>query len=446
MRIFPRFKNPFRRKQTQKIGVVSGGGQGKAIWTPVDYENFAKETYLKNVIAFAAIDEVAKSVASVPWKEFEKKGDSSDIVQDSPINDLLSRPNPQESFNALILSLISYLVMSGNGFLQRISPDTGPNKGEIRELHSLRPDRFKFLTDSQGKLKAYQHTLGTEVTTWPVDPLTMQSDILHLKTFHPLDDWWGAAPTESAAREIDTSNAATQWNKALLDNQARPGMVFSLIGAIGEDSFGQLERQLRDKTGAGHAGENLIITGENGTKAVPYGFSPADMDFSEGDLRLARKIARAYGVPPMLLGIPGEATFANYKEARLAFWETTIFWWLNYLKGELNNWIYTDEKNNRDRDRFVNYILDDVPALSIKRDAIWDRAQSADFISINEKREMVGKDSWGPSGDVILISANQIPLGFEIDEEKEEEDEKQIRQLLVELGYGESDINEMLGC
>ena len=64
-------------------------------------------------------------------------------------------------------------------------------------------------------------------------PITGQSDILQMKTFHPLDDWYGMAATEPAAREIDTSNASTEWNKNLLDKQARPGLVYKIIpGAL----------------------------------------------------------------------------------------------------------------------------------------------------------------------------------------------------------------------
>jgi phage portal protein BeeE len=34
----------------------------------------------------------------------------------------------------------------------------------------------------------------------------------------------------------------------------------------------------------------------------------------------AREIALALGVPPMLLGIPGDNTYSNYQEATRSFW------------------------------------------------------------------------------------------------------------------------------
>ena len=40
------------------------------------------------------------------------------------------------------------------------------------------------------------------------------------------------------------------------------------------------------------------------------------MDFIAARNGAAREIALAFGIPPMLLGIPGDNTFSNYQEAR----------------------------------------------------------------------------------------------------------------------------------
>ncbi len=442
MRIWQKIKNRFRRKDSLTASIITAPGFGGTIWTPKGYDNFAKETYLKNVTAFTAIREVSQSVASVPWGQFQRLPDGGrEKVEEGPVVDVLKRPNPSESLPFVMLRGTAFLVMSGNSFLERIVLDTGPNKGDIQELYALRPDRFKMKVDPNTRqLGGYEYTVQGRKVEWEVDPVTGQCDVLHLKSFHPLDDFWGAAATESAAREIDTSNAATQWNKSLLDRQGRPGMVFSLIGALGAEQFDALEQVLRDRSGPEHAGKDIIITGEKGTTVKPYGWNPTDMDFDKGDQRLMRKISMGYGVPPELLGIQ-DATFSNRAEARLFFWENTVFWYLNYFRGELNNWLFEE-----DSDMFIDYILDDVPALAIKRDMVWKRAQEADFLKINEKREMVGLEDIGVEGDVILISATMIPLGTSGEEEEaEKEEEEKARQELKDQGYSEDEIDEMLG-
>ena len=53
---------------------------------------------------------------------------------------------------------------------------------------------------------------------------------------------------------------------------------------------------------------------EGGLDWKSMSLSPKDMDFLEAKHSAAREIALALGVPPMLLGIPGDNTFANYQD------------------------------------------------------------------------------------------------------------------------------------
>ena len=54
------------------------------------------------------------------------------------------------------------------------------------------------------------------------------------------------------------------------------------------------------------------------------GVQPSDMEFQKTKEAAAREIAMAFGVPPMLMGIPGDATYANYQEANRAFYRLTV--------------------------------------------------------------------------------------------------------------------------
>ncbi|RJX19020.1 MAG: phage portal protein [Desulforudis sp.] len=402
----------FRRevKASKVQGLLAGGTFGGATWPEARYDVYARETYLTNVVAFRCIDEVSKAVASVPWLLY-RRASNGDLEEapDHPLVSLLRRPNPDDSLAFLILRAVAFLLMAGNVYFERVSPSTGANAGVPKELYVLRPDRVSVLIREDGPLagsvKGFEYLVNGQKRTWETDPVTGRCDVLQLKTFHPLDDWYGAAATQSGAREIDTANQAAEWNKALLQNHGRPGMVILYKQELTDDQFDQLERMLRENhAGPDNAGQNLILWGE-GVEVKPYNWSPAELDYVEGGREMARRICLAYGVPSLLLGLPGDNTYANYKEARQAFWETTVFWWLNFLRGEWNNWFFGDGCDGY----FLDYVLDDVPALSPKRDALWERARTADFLTVNERREMVGYEAID-GGDVILVQATQAPL------------------------------------
>ena len=74
--------------------------------------------------------------------------------------------------------------------------------------------------------------------------------------------------------------------------------------------------------GAVNAGRPLLLEGGLDWKSMSL--SPKDMDFLEAKHTAAREIALAFGVPPMLLGIPGDNTFANYQEANRVFFRQTV--------------------------------------------------------------------------------------------------------------------------
>jgi hypothetical protein len=114
----------------------------------------------------------------------------------------------------------------------------------------------------------------------------------------------------------------------------------------------------------------------------------------------------------MMVGIPGEATFANYGEARSALWEDTIIPAFDGTLEELNSWL--TPRFGTGLKLCADY--DQVPALAQRREAVWKRLEAADFLTIDEKREAVGYDKV-EGGDVILVPATMLPLGFDIEAE-----------------------------
>ena len=117
--------------------------------------------------------------------------------------------------------------------------------------------------------------------------------------------------------------------------------------------------------------------------------SPRDLDFLEAKHAAAREIALAIGVPPMLLGIPGDNTYANYAEANRAFWRQTVLPLVQRAARALSGWLapaYGGEL------RLVPD-LDAVEALSPEREALWKRVGAAGFLTNDEKREAVGYDA-----------------------------------------------------
>lgn len=388
------------------------GGLGPAIWSPNTFESYAKEAYYRNVISYRCIDEISKCVASVNWKLMKSKGGDRTEVDTHPVLELFERPNPYESFQYYMLKLTAFLVLGGTVYTERISPTTGPNRKIPMELYAHRPDIVQInVNKNTGLLDSYTVMLNGKKMVFEIDPITQQGDLMQIKLLDPLDPWHGSAPTRSASYEIDSHNEAISWNKSLLENQARPGLVMSFDkeSNISTDEFDKLERLLAQKmSGSLNAGKNMLITG--GIADIKeLGLSPKEMDWLEGNNATARNICLGYGVPPQLIGIPGDNTYNTYREARMAFWESTVVWYLTLVAGEWNNWFFEREEGLK-----LIPDLDSHPAFEPRRADLWKRLEAATDMTINEKRRAKGMDDI-EGGDVLLVPANMLPLGEEPD-------------------------------
>lgn len=98
------------------------------------------------------------------------------------------------------------------------------------------------------------------------------------------------------------------------------------------------------------------------------------------------KLQFAFGVPPMILGIPGDATYANYQEANRAFYRLTVLPLAHRVAAHLGRWLSTLSVEPVS----LRLDLDEIPALALERDAQWRRVAEADFLSDEEKRRLLG--------------------------------------------------------
>ena len=314
----------------------------------------------------------------MPWLLY----DGATELDEHPLLALLARPNQRQAGGAFLEALYGHLLLAGNAYVELIDAGDG-----ARELHLLRPgprhggDRRRRLagrrwTIAQGARGGASRSAG-------------RGRRAHLTLFHPLDDHYGFPPLEAALIALDTHNAAGRWNKALLDNSARPSgaLVYAPKegGNLTDEQFDRLKAELEDGySGTTRAGRPLLLEGGLDWKAM--GLTPKDMDFIEAKNSASRDIALAFGVPPMLLGIPGDNTYANYQEANRAFYRLTVLPLVARTAKELSAWlapVFGEELR-------LWFDADPGRGAGGGSRALWARVGAADFLSDDEKREAVG--------------------------------------------------------
>ncbi|WP_438990419.1 phage portal protein [Lentibacter sp.] len=378
-----------QQKASAAGGVIAWQGAGRVAWSPRDTKSLTRTGFAGNPVGFRSVKMIAEAAAALPLV----LQDSARRYETHPALTLLKHPNPAQGRAELLEALYGQLLLTGDAYIEA----AGADSGLPQELHVLRSDRMSLVPGSDGWPVAYDYAVGGKTHRFH---MAQEAPVIcHIRNFHPQDDHYGFSPMQAAAQAVDVHNSASRWTKALLDNAARPSGAIVYRGADGQsglsaDQYDRLVSEMEaNYQGARNAGRPMLL--EGGLDWKPMGFSPSDMEFQKTKDAAAREIALAFGVPPMLLGIQGDATYANYQEANRAFYRLTVLPLAARVTAKLADWI-----GQHSGERFeLKPDLDQVPALAAERDAQWARVSGAGFLSEAEKRVLLGLPALGEAGD-----------------------------------------------
>lgn len=344
----------------------------EARWGRSDPAHLVRDGYTGNAVAYRCVRMIAEAAASIRF-----------LSANEAVQALIDEPSSESDGQSLRERLYTDLQITGNAWLEAVTfeAETAP-----RVLLALRVDCVRVNQDQNGYVSAYAVSLkrGERLIPRAADGW---SPVHHFKLYHPGDSTYGLSPLAAARKSLDVHNGAAGWAKALIDNAARPSgaLMYGKDGdRLSDEQFERLKDQLtQEHSGAMNAGRPLLL--EGGLDWRPMSLSPVEMDFAETRHTAAREIALAFGVPPMLLGIPGDNTYATYKEAHLAFWRLTVLPLVQKTASALSNWL-----SGRFEAAAINPDLESVPAFAAERDALWARVSAADFLTVEEKRGLLG--------------------------------------------------------
>lgn len=391
----------FSRKASQVVSIVVQASRSVALWSPKKHQQFSKDGYQASVTVYACVNEIARAAAGIPWI-LKRKGRSQDsrdsLLDEHKLLTLLRRPNPFQGGFSFIEAFTSYLLISGNSYIERV----GPEKGPPLELYTHRPDRFTVLPDRNNMVAGYRFKISENQKDF------LNGEIFHKKLFAPLDDWYGLSPIQVGAMDIDSDIEAKRWNLSLLKNDMKPPGAFIAEGELGDIQYARAKDQLQNKAGSHHAGTAILL--ENGMDWKNFSISQKDSDWINGRKMSKREICQLFQVPPELVGDSENKTYSNFKEARKSFYSETILPYMDGLRADLNNWLTPlfGEGIALDYDR------DSINAIQVDRGALFERITKADWLTINEKRVETGFEKID-DGDVLLIRVGMVALDAVVD-------------------------------
>lgn len=353
----------------------------------ISEENVNVNSYKNNVIIHRCVSLIATSASHIPWQIYNNHGSSKTFLNNHPANKLLKKPNPSTSGADFFTENISSLLLYGNSYILSSNNNNNGFPTQLYNLHSSNIDHI----NNEDQLVAYKYRISNMEEIFPIDTDSKFSKILHLKNYNPSDSEYGLSCLSSASKAINLHSKIMDWNKSLLKNAIRPSgaLVFKDgNGYLTDEQFERLQQQFyQNFSGSSNSGKPLIL--EGGLKWQETSNAERFEKFLELKDSSAKDIAIAFNVPPQLLGITSDLTYSNMQEARFALWEENIIPLLSKYSDALSNWLshwYQEEL-------LVDFDRESISVLTGKRENLWSKISSANFMTINEKRALVGLTS-----------------------------------------------------
>ena len=399
----------------------TGGGKGPA-WKTVDLASYMKEGYQRCITSFACTNLVAKSASRIMWtlKKGENELDTHELLSK------LARPNQFESGIRFGEKVFSYLQLAGNVYIYR---NSGIPSAPPANLYVFRPDRVTINKSGNWRdpIESYDYGAGAKPET--IDKRL----VLHLTEFHPTDDWYGLSKIEVCARQVDILNESAIWNMNIIQKDMRiPGVLTGKV-SYSPEQFMKMWTENYSGPESDRFGLPLLFEGED-LKWYNISINPKDIDWINGQKLVLRQICSVFGVPSQLLGDTEATTYANYQEARAAFYHETVLPYMDIYRDELNSWLVPLYGSGL----YLDYNRDAIEAIQEDRGKKYTYLQQADWLTVNEKRVETGFDEI-VGGDVILVPISNVPLeeatappepppDFTPNDDDDEEEEEEIEE------------------
>lgn len=400
---------PLELKASDALKAVMYHRVGIDQYPPSDYRQLVRR-YGTNSIVRRCVKMISEAVGQIP--PVVKVGEREDHPLAKHIAKLIKAPNPRQDRTSLMEELAGYFLLHGNAFVE-LAP--GMSKA-YAQFYALRPEFVIIVPGQDGWASAYRYRPGTGAEkTWPVDIERGKSGILHIKDFSPDDDLWGRGALRSVEKELTTYDNAFEFARALIQNGAMPSgaLKYAPNVAAGEptpvlsdEQFQRLKKQLDDQTQMKKKGRPMLL--EGGLDWVQFSMTMVDMQAEELRNAAARGICLGFGAPPMLLGIPGDNTYSNFKEANRALYRQAVIPLAARLYGAIGRWVgeWVGERSLE-----IGIDEDKIYALAEELTENYQRLETSRFLTIDEKRQAAGYDPLPDGmGNRIMVNGFETPL------------------------------------
>ena len=211
-------------KASRTAALIAFEQHGRAAWTPRDYAALAREGFMKNAVVYRSVRMIAEAAASVPWLLYEGDAERRPASAARPAR--AAEPAP-------VAASLSSRRWYGHLLVRRQRLCRGGRdggRGARAARAPARPDEGGARHATAGRRATSTPSAGARCAFRPARAGV--APILHLCAVPPARRPLRLRADRSGGDGARHPQCGGRWNKALLDNSARPSgaLVYAAEG------------------------------------------------------------------------------------------------------------------------------------------------------------------------------------------------------------------------
>ena len=359
-------------------------------------ESINDNTALQILDVYAAVRVITEGIGTLPLLVYEVTDKGKKEATEHDIHYLLSvEPNPEMSAVSFWETTAFCCALTGNSYAQIVRN----NAGRPAAIYPLHPHKTKAIRLPNNSL-AYETTDGERPGSKRIVPAF---DVLHMPLFG-WDGLRGLSPIMMARESLGIARATEKFGGRFFANGSRPGGVLSTASNLSEKQQADVREQWRQQQGGENQGKTAVLWGD--WKYEQVGISPEEAQFLQTRGFSRTQIAGLFRVPPHMIGDTTRLSNSNHEQESLQFVTDTLRPYLVRFEREVLRKLFPAVGRNSGRyvvqfdvsERLRGDFKTMNEGLAIGRQ--WG------YLTANDCRASLGKNSIGEEGDVFLYPIN----------------------------------------
>ena len=405
---------------------IWGAGDDFNTLTSLSATNINSDTAFQVNAIYSAVSLISDTIASLPVDSYIRRDGARFAFRPRPV--WLSRPDIDTTKEAFWGACIVSLLLDGNAFV-RVYSNTS---GQVVNLTVLNPLSVEIIRNGIGRV---MFRVDGENELLSADQVVFIPDVVrpgHLR---------GVSRVEALKENWGLALALQSYAAKFFGSGTQTSGVIEYPGNLTADQAKNLVEGFDSRhRGWGKAHKTGVLTG--GARYVQTSVENDKAQFIDSRRMAVEDIARAFNIPPHLLGLPGTNTYSSVEQNNLAFVQHTLRPIIQKLETAFTPLLSREPGGET---AFIKFNLDALLRADINsRMSAYSTGLQSGFLTINDVRRLEDMSPISdPSADSVRVPLANVNI--EAADLTATDRRTMMAQRLVNAGFAPAEVLAAMG-